>query len=583
MRPGMEEARRCKYRAIYYDFEAKELREWECDMPALPGREYCLFHDPDCWSKEPEVIRQAFYERIKNAAEKAQAIFCIGYHLPSIDLSGYVFRGRIYFNRAIFHGVAVFYEAEFLEDAVFEFATFHKDASFWSATFSKLAVFRGATFLENAVFIRTRFLGPANFIDAHVHKAASFEFVKFLDDVLFEFACFFKHANFWCAEFSGNVSFRGATFHGVSNFWSVKFHNIAGFDGTTFFAMANFDGAIFMKKAIFYDVLFNGDVSFRAASFYKTVDFGSAHLRSGAVFESVLILDEMKFHESQLPTISEYPLDTRRRVVFKRIRFGARGKIIFLKTDMSRVSLLFVDLSRVEFRGVRWWNNNEAFMTVDAMVFLLKTNRKLANKYKRLAVRFNEKVLDDIALPDDPDITLENILQELRDLRDWHIAKKRYEEAAKFYIAEMEVRRLAGPEAEKRHVAWPPRGLLDRLKERAGFWLEKRLLWLYRATCLYGESLARPVAWLLAIWLLFGFVYAFSGLIAAPGLATALQLLAEGLVFSGSVIVLMLLLRAAPVVAAWGYIAWAEGALALLIYAVLVPTIMRRIWRLVKA
>ena len=91
------------------------------------------------------------------------------------------------------------------------------------------------------------------------------------------------------------------------------------------------------------------------------------------------------------------------------------------------------------------------------------------------------------------------------------------------------------------------------------------------------------MAWLLAIWLLLGLIYALSGLIAAPGLATALQLLAEGLVFSGSVIALMLPFRAASVVAAWGYIAWAEGALALLIYAVLMPTAMRRIWRLVKA
>ena len=182
----------------------------------------------------------------------------------------------------------------------------------------------------------------------------------------------------------------------------------------------------------------------------------------------------------------------------------------------------------------------------------------------------------------DRDIALENVLQELRDLKEWHIARRRYEEAAKFHIAEMDVRRLAGRE-EERHVAWPPRGFWRRLKERVSAWMERRLLWLYRATCLYGESLARPVAWLFAIWLLFGLIYALSGLIAAPGLATALRLLAEGLAFSGSVIVLMLLLRAAPVVAAWGYIAWAEGALALLIYAVFLPTIMRRIWRLVRA
>ena len=271
-------------------------------------------------------------------------------------------------------------------------------------------------------------------------------------------------------------------------------------------------------------------------------------------------------------------------MTFRDVYFENTGKIIFRDMDMSRISLLSIDLSKVEFEKVRWWNYKGAFMTIDALALLVGTNLKFAKSYIK-AVQVQQKNTRFFLKRELEawDIALENVLQELRSLRDWYMKKRRYEEAAKFYIAEVEVRRLAGPEAEKRHVDWPPKGRLDRLKERAGSWLEKRLLWLYRATCLYGESLARPVAWLLAIWLLFGLIYALSGLVAAPGLATALQLLAEGLVFSGSVIVLMLLLRAAPVVAAWGYIAWAESALALLIYAVFLPTIMRRIWRLVKA
>ena len=63
----MEKVRRCKYRAHYLDFKAKESREWKCDMPALPGREYCLFHDPEYWREHPEEVRKAFYERVREA------------------------------------------------------------------------------------------------------------------------------------------------------------------------------------------------------------------------------------------------------------------------------------------------------------------------------------------------------------------------------------------------------------------------------------------------------------------------------------------------------------------------------------
>jgi len=339
-------------------------------------------------------------------------------------------------------------------------------------------------------------------------------------------------------------------------------------------------------------------------------------------------------------------------LVFRDITFEGKGKIVFMGVDMSRVSLMFVDLSRVEFRNVRWWSYGEAFMTIDAVALLAKTNEGFARRYARKARRwldrllvsldrgvvpevleyweeeirkaveeelrqkkpkgtswseFEEQVKEEIKRetltrlkdevrswrnqrltpsPDDPDLTLENVLQELRNLKEWHISRGRYEEAARFHVAEMDVRRLMGRERE-RHLVWPPKGLWGRLKDRVSAWVEKRLLWLYRALCLYGESVARPFLWLVLLWLAFGLLYAFSGLAATglaatPELAALLQLLADGLAFSASVIALMLLVRAPPVVAAWGYMAWAEAALALLIYVVLAPTLMRRIWRLVR-
>jgi len=528
----MEGARRCKYRARYYDLEAEEWREWECDMPALPGREYCLFHDPEYWREHPEEVRKAFYERVREAMASEGPAYFIGYHLPEVRLGELgeevIFRGPVYFNRAVFHKSANFDFVSFFGPAEFNFAGF---------------------------------FGPTSFVDVFFSGPARFVFTIFSGDTSFECVRFLLGANFACITVSGRLRFRWCSF----------------------------------------------------------------------------------------PSISEDPLSlVPKRVIFREVAFGERGQILFEETDMSRVSLLFTDLSQVEFRRVRWWDYGGSFMILDALILLARTNKGLARRYREMArkqiaefeealsrgevpealerlwhylrdeievsirreakskgqdvsyeelFRMAEEVatsklrglvsswardIDSKELERDEDIALENVLQELRDLKDWHIARRRYEEAAKFHIAEMEVRRLAGRE-EERHVAWPPKSRWRRLKERVSAWMEKRLLWLYRTTCLYGESLARPVAWLLAIWLLFGLIYALSGLIAAPGLATALQLLAEGLAFSGSVIALMLLFRAAPDVAAWSYIAWAEGALALLIYAVFLPTIMRRIWRLVKA
>jgi len=517
MRPGMEGARRCKYRAEYYDFEAEELREWECDMPALPGREYCLFHDPEYWREHPEEVREAFYERVREAMASEESAYFIGYHLPRVDLrelgEDVVFRGPVYFNEAVFH----------------------EDASFLGASFSGPTSFNRAKFLGDAIFIATKFSKDARF------DGASFsEHVIFID-VVFSYA-----------------SFNHARFSREARFFSVEF----------------------LKGADLISCVFAGPTIF-------------SHVRfpPNARLENLVISGRTVFSNTYLPSILDDPLDLESRLCLRYIVFDGGGKLIFSKTNMDRVSFMFADLSRVEFWDVRWWEYKGSFMPIDAMIVLIKTNDKIARQYKEMArkdIRDREErhltpQSELLRLPDDPDLTLENVLQEIRLLKNLAISMGRYEEAAKFHIAEMEVRRLAGPEAKERHVEWPPKGRLDRLRERAGSWLERRLLWLYKATCLYGESLARPVAWLLAIWLLFGFIYAFSGLIAVPGLATALQLLAEGLAFSGSVVVLMLLLRAAPVVAAWGYIAWAEGALALLIYAVFLPTIMRRIWRLVRA
>jgi len=666
--------RGCAYREFYWDHEAEEYLEWECDMPALPGRKYCLFHDPNYWREHPNEVRQAFYERVKRIIERKEDGYFIGYHLPDIELWGVEFKKKVYFNYAHFHGQAFFVDAHFHGEArfdsarfekwrtLFDGARFHDKVSFKDAHFKRGASFTGAHFHSKADFTATHFHGRANFSNVHFHGEACFNtyfhgeaiFLKahFHGKASFEGAHFYDKARFNGAHFYGKVFFT-ACFYNEASFWLVHFKQKTEFM-VTFYGEVNFYEAQFHGEVKFYDTHFKQGAIFDRAYFRGKVEFYDTHFRGLTTFRDVLLANPLVFSDCWFQGAHEDPFDLKLRLIFRDVIFKGEGKMVFRNVDMSRVSLMFVDLSHVEFRDVRWWNYGDAFMTVDAVVLLAKANKNFAGKYikevrrelKRLLISLNKGVVPGVLMyqkedmyeivkeelkqrgsesisedefeeqvwretmarlknvvkswgdkklliPDDPDLTLENVLQELRNLKEWHIACGRYEEAAKFHIAEMDVRRLVGQERE-RHLIWPPRGLWGELKERVSSWVEKRLLWLYRVLCLYGESVARPFLWLILIWLTFGLIYAFSGLAAmpfshpslAPGshlLAIFLRLLIEGLVFSASVITLMLLVRAPPVIATWGYLAWAEAAFVLFIYAVLAPTLTRRIWRLVRA
>lgn len=74
-------------------------------------------------------------------------------------------------------------------------------------------------------------------------------------------------------------------------------------------------------------------------------------------------------------------------MTFRDVYFENTGKIIFRDMDMSRISLLSIDLSKVEFEKVRWWNYKGAFMTIDALALLVGTNLKFAKSYIGFSLR----------------------------------------------------------------------------------------------------------------------------------------------------------------------------------------------------
>lgn len=308
---------------------------------------------------------------------------------------------------------------------------------------------------------------------------------------------------------------------------------------------------------------------------------------------------------------------------------------------MHRISLMDTDLSYVEFKNVDWWEFKGAYMTIDQAVLLVAENEKFARKYyewavdssstgllagllrevlawlraalwrlvllprlllklvrsirraKREAVERMERWRRNvqgamtalrlrigagafIVVP--RSITLDNVLQELRNLRDWHDRKMRYEEGGRFFISEMDTKRLVGPRAAQQGAKG------GRLK-RFAFWLERLIITLYRWLCLYGESMARPLIGILLALFAFAIFYALfppsvlTGLPGFPGLfSSPLQLLAS--LYKGFELSLSALLQVPPPTFEASIVA--ERALSVLLMGSFLTALKRKLERRVR-
>lgn len=120
------------------EYRLKEDGEviWECHRPALPGRKYCLFHDPDYWRENPDEVREELYKLVRRAIKNEEPLECVGYHLPDVMLTEeelgieVEFRAPVDFSGAQFHGYADFSCAQFHEYVDFGNVQFHGYANF---------------------------------------------------------------------------------------------------------------------------------------------------------------------------------------------------------------------------------------------------------------------------------------------------------------------------------------------------------------------------------------------------------------------------------------------------------------------
>ena len=442
----------------------------ECNrIVARDGK--CIFHLDSKNQSETEEFNSRLLDEIKNMQADTKASL--------IDLKGFRFPGPVYklpsetrfdkaidFRYAVFEGKADFSRTEFLADACFDNAKFSSDAFFIESKFSGAAAFRDVKFSGDAFFHSTKFSRHACFDGVQISGNTSFErtefsfgmscqHAEFSGDTQFNYAKFFSgHAEFGDAKFSRHASLCGVKFSGPTFFARVKFSASASFDDT------QFSGDTFFHRAKFSE-----NASFERAEFLGYSYFDYVEFSGDASFDSSKVAGLLTFKATIFQTMDrqiQSPID--RYTHFKEIKVDPSGEVRFEGgICMSRVSLHYADIQRFSFFDVKWGRLGERTSIVE--------HRILEERKQRSGVL--------------PEITPEHVHQiYVRLRRNLERGAGRYPEAGDFFINEKEMRKLILQE----ELGWPPaRNLAE--------WI---ILKLYGWLALYGESIVRPIIWIVA-------------------------------------------------------------------------------------
>jgi len=454
---------RCRYRGWYSDHELGVHVTYKCLRQAVTESGFCEFHDPDYWWVYEEEVRSKFEEMIKSAQEKPEKLLCIGFNLPSVKVRG-VFKEPVYFSSAKFHHGADFSETEFHEKADFSETKFHEKADFSETKFHQLVNFYKAKFHHGANFSSAKFHHGANFYGAKFCRVVTFPVAKSYQLADFSNAEFHQLAYFSNAEFYEKACFRSAEFYRLADFSSAKFYRLANFRSAKFHHGADFYYTEFYEKADFRYAMFNGRTGFIGTRLIFSTD---DYTKDKGIYDSL-----------------EY-------ISFMGARFSKPSEVFFDHVYLGRVSFINCDIRRVNFRNVIWkkerggryviFDEERRYVVFDEELLAIKANQKLREELEQRGL---EKEVEEIL--EDPAITLDDVLSVYRRLRENYDYNMKYIESGRFFVSEMEVRRLYREVgAEVVYNNW----------FRRNFSITN----FYKLLCLYGENHIWPIVWALIV------------------------------------------------------------------------------------
>ncbi len=478
------------------------------------GKRYCVLHFPDVNKKA------AFDVAVKKKLELKDFNYRGVWFPNGGRFSGLDIDKPVDFSYAVFNEGASFYSttfrskvkvegAEFNEDARFGGVTFKAEVDFKSVTFRKEADFSRARFEGDADFWRCTFLGDAEFRDTVFLKTASFWPAIFNSTASFTKASFVS-ANFRASEFNGKAvfmwcafgfaTFRQAAFVSDADFFESRFERMANFDQATFDAVARLKQSEFGAEARFAFTTFNGEADFSYTVFKDFASFSGEHGRSG--------------------------FGRNAAVDFRDARFEMPNRVSFHGLTLRPHWFVNLDPREFEFIDVKWIGNLSRH-SIDEEIGRLRRREELEERLaaNSLAARrksaeqyhdeFEIERLTKYEMQEARAEAAKDDLQRLKRSRFYRLLSitcrqlavnaeenHRYDQGSDFRFWSMELQRKEG---------WRARGRLT-----IGI-----LHSLYRYLSGYGEEILRALLMLVAIFLLFAFLYTRVGFVHPPSPAPA--------------------------------------------------------------
>jgi uncharacterized protein YjbI with pentapeptide repeats len=432
----------------------------------------------------------------------------IGYCLPDISFLDKRFTKEVYFNYTIFYG----------------------KANFGGATFSNKANFSDAQFF-NAYFY------GATFFNAYFYAATFF-------NAFFQRATFSNEAFFYRAQFFNEANFNGATFSNKADFNGATFSNKANFGGATFSNKADFGGATFSNTVSFFENEFSNKANFSHAKFTGEAEF-SGCFNGRAYFNYVLFEDGKKilFETEDLSKVSFMNTDITRVKFSDRVRWGEKGNFIVEEEMLEKFLKYSFDYEKITVpnskdsdrlkdylrqHGVNWKGGLQFTRIVDIVDIKSTLNslsvdddssdttQQIDDKGSYVFVKDQKEVssmyirLDDVSkkanlnidgdeshefilkqenyklkVYPNEEVSLGTVLAVYRNLRENYEFRLRYDEAGKFFMREMELKRRY-----REVLSQDGSGIT---KRNCWFRRNLSLTGLYYHFSTYGESIAKPI------------------------------------------------------------------------------------------
>jgi uncharacterized protein YjbI with pentapeptide repeats len=459
------------------------------------GRQYCVLHFPGA------AKGAAFNKALKRKLDAKDFNFRGVWFPDDVSFSGAKFNAEVDFFGAYFNAEANFSSATF-EKANFGGTVFSERAHFEHSTFNASAVFSGAKFHAKANFEKATFktdayawLDEANFsdeadfretaFDGHANFAhASFQLVHFDKANLsapsvFSYAAFGDEAYFPRTVFKAEVEFRGARFESAAHFAYASF-STGVFRDAVFVKKADFSHTIFNVEASFSYIEFCAEALFTSATFNGQAYFSKVTFGTEANFKFALFVDYVRFAgDQQKPQFNNKLL-----LDFQHARIERPDHVSFHTLTLLPHWFVNVDARKLDFTNLVTWGGI------------------ISDEIRRL----EERVISS------PELLLAVTCRQLAiNAEDNH----RYEEGSKFRYWAMELLR----EGRWRDFEFWDRWK-DKLSRRFRPFSEHRFLapfrqdwlyWLYWVASGYGERMLRAFLWLMAIWLIFAWLYTYVG------------------------------------------------------------------------